>query len=80
MTLLTEHNVFEKFSSCPNFGQLNIAASALYLLAASSIPDEARKEALESAKGGETITYSKAKAIISRYKKSIKRELLTGNS
>ncbi len=63
-------NVFEKFSSCPNFGQLNIAASALYLLAASSIPDEARKEALESARVGETITYSKAKAIISRYKKS----------
>ncbi len=63
-------NVFETFGSCPNFGQLNIAASALYLLAAPCIPEEARKEALESAKRGEIITYSKAKAIISRYKKS----------
>lgn len=63
-------NVFKIFGSCPNFRQLDIAASALYLLATSSIPEEARKKALESAKAGETITYSKAKAIISQYKKS----------
>jgi hypothetical protein len=62
-------NVFETFGSCSNFGQLDIAASALYLLAAPSTPEEARKEALESARIGETVTYLKAKAIIRQYKK-----------
>jgi hypothetical protein len=63
-------NVFETFGSCPNFRQLNIAASALYLLAAPSATKEAREEALESARLGEAITYSKAKAIVSSHKKS----------
>jgi hypothetical protein len=63
-------NVFETFGSCPNFGQLNIAASALYLLAAPSTTKEAREEALESARLGEAVTYSKAKAIVSSHKKS----------
>jgi hypothetical protein len=63
-------NVFETFGSCPNFGQLNIAASALYLLAAPSTSKEAREEALESARLGEVLTYSKAKAIVSSHKKS----------
>ncbi|BAZ49789.1 hypothetical protein NIES4103_24010 [Nostoc sp. NIES-4103] len=63
-------NVFETFGSCPNFGQLNIAPSALYLLAAPSTCKEAREEALESAKLGETVTYSKAKAIVGKHKKS----------
>lgn len=63
-------NVFETFGSCPNFGQLNIAPSALYLLAAPSTCKEAREEALESAKFGETVTYSKAKAIVGKHKKS----------
>lgn len=63
-------NVFETFGSCPNFGQLNIAASALYLLAAPSSSKEAREEALESARRGEIVTYSKAKAIVSSHKKS----------
>lgn len=63
-------NVFETFGSCPNFGQLNIAPSALYLLAAPSTCKEAREEALNNAKLGETVTYSKAKAIVGKHKKS----------
>lgn len=59
--------VFESFPICANFAQIDIATSALYLLAAPSTPDEARQEALESASHGETITHSKAKAIASRY-------------
>jgi len=62
-------NVFESFGSCSNFGQLAIATSALYLLATPSTPKEARQEALEQAYQGETITYTKAKVIVARYKK-----------
>lgn len=54
---------------CANLAHLDIAASALYLLAEPSTPEEARKEVFELAKEGENITYSKAKAIISRYQK-----------
>lgn len=47
---------------------LKIGAKALYLLAAPSTPDEAREEALEIAKSGETITYTTAKAIVAQHK------------
>jgi hypothetical protein len=47
---------------------LDIAASALYLLAELSTPDEAQEEALELAKQGENITYAKAKDIIKQHK------------
>ncbi|WP_013334623.1 DUF3102 domain-containing protein [Gloeothece verrucosa] len=47
-----------------NLDNLNIAVSALYLLAVPSTPEKARQEVLELAQRGQTITYSKAKAII----------------
>lgn len=47
---------------------LEIAASALYLLAAPSTPEEARAEALQLASEGETITYTKASGITSKHK------------
>ncbi len=65
-------SVFETFESCATFSQVEIATSALYLLASPSTPEEARSEALERAKLGETITRSKAKAIASKHKKSAK--------
>ena len=43
---------------------LQIAPSALYLLAAPSTPDEAREEALNRAEAGERITHHTAKQII----------------
>ncbi|MUG96556.1 DUF3102 domain-containing protein [Scytonema sp. UIC 10036] len=43
---------------------LNIAVSALYLLAEPSTPQKARQQALELAKKGENITFNKAKAIV----------------
>lgn len=49
---------------CANLAHLDIAVSALYLLAQPSTPKEARKQALELAKEGEYITYSKAKEIV----------------
>ncbi|OWY69460.1 hypothetical protein B7486_20610 [cyanobacterium TDX16] len=60
--------VSEQFK-CVNFTHLNIANSALYLLAAPSTPEVARQEALRRASSGETITYSKAKVITQKYKK-----------
>ena len=55
-----------------NFTNLNITASALYLVAAPSTPKEARAEVLERASIGENISYTKAKAIIYNYKKTAK--------
>ena len=54
--------VADKFK-CVKFSHLDIAPSALYELAAPSTPDFVRFEAIERASHGETITYSKAKAI-----------------
>jgi hypothetical protein len=47
-----------------NLANLNIAVSALYLLAEPSTPEKARNQALELAKKGENITHTKAKAIV----------------
>lgn len=55
--------VYERFNRA-NFAQLDIAASALYLLAAPSTPDTAREEALRRAEAGERITHQKAKKIV----------------
>lgn len=56
-----------KFKSS-NLEDLEMAPSALYLLAAPSTPDEARAEALERAIGGETITHKAAKEIVKAHK------------
>lgn len=63
--------VAEKFE-CVNFTHLDIAASALYLLAAPSTPDIARKEALELATQGKTVSYTKAKTIVAQHKEVAK--------
>jgi hypothetical protein len=63
--------VAEKFK-CVTLTHLDISASALYLLASPSTPEEARTEVLKRANQGENITYSKAKVIISNYKKAVK--------
>jgi len=60
-------NVAECFSDA-NLQNLQVSTSALYLLASSSTPDDARAEALERAEAGETITYSKARQIVNEYK------------
>ena len=57
-----------------NFTDLNIATSALYLLAYNT-SFSARQEALERATQGEIISYSEAKSIIGQHKKISKRSL-----
>ena len=60
---------------CANLAHLNIAVSALYLLAETSTPEEARKQALELASKGENINHTKAKAIVNHH-----RELAQSNT
>jgi hypothetical protein len=55
--------VHRKFKTV-NFTNLNIATSAMYLLAADSTSETARNEALQRASDGEVITRAKAKAIV----------------
>jgi len=55
---------------CANLAHFDIAASALYLLAKPSTPNEAREEALELAKQGENITHAKAKDIVNQHKEA----------
>jgi hypothetical protein len=50
-------NVYEAFGEAANFAKLDIAASALYLLAAPSTPQSERDEFFQQAKAGEKITY-----------------------
>lgn len=54
--------VAQRFGKSDNLSA--IAPSALYLLAAPSTPEEARNEALELARNGETITHARAKEIV----------------
>lgn len=53
-----------------NFTNLNITASALYLIAAPSVPKKIRAEILERASSGENISYTKVKTIIDQHKKT----------
>ncbi len=50
-----------------NLKDLQLAPSALYLLAAPSTPEAVREEALERASAGESITYTTAKEIKQKY-------------
>ncbi|PSB28358.1 DUF3102 domain-containing protein [Chlorogloea sp. CCALA 695] len=60
-------NVAKKFGKFTNVSEFDMAASALYMLAAPSTPDAARDEALARAKAGESITYKTAKSIKQKY-------------
>ncbi|MFM7449136.1 MAG: DUF3102 domain-containing protein [Leptolyngbyaceae cyanobacterium] len=51
-----------------NFTNLNISASALYIIAAPSTSKDARAEVLKLAVVGENISYNQAKEIVSKYK------------
>ncbi|CAA9375061.1 hypothetical protein AVDCRST_MAG94-4474 [uncultured Leptolyngbya sp.] len=50
-----------------NFSDFDIAASALYLLAAPSTPEEAREEAITRAQAGERITVAAARDLRDKY-------------
>jgi hypothetical protein len=58
-----------------NLTDLNIATTALYILASDSTPDGARREALKRATQGEIINPPKAKAIVERYRQEAKSKI-----
>jgi hypothetical protein len=60
-------SVSTRFKSV-NFTEMNIGASALYLLAAPSTPEPARIEAIERAQSGERITHTVAREIVAEHK------------
>lgn len=70
--------VSEQFKNI-NFTHFNFAASALYILAAPSTPENARQHALQLANRGENITYSLAKLIIKHHKESAETNPYSSN-
>ncbi len=65
--------VAHQFKSA-NFADLNIDPSALYELAAPSVPEIVRQEILERAGQGEKIIYTKAKSVLAHHKPSKPKE------
>jgi hypothetical protein len=61
-------SVHKQFQGRANFAQMEIATSALYLLAAPSTPAGAVDEALERADKGERISHGMAKEIVAEHK------------
>jgi gas vesicle protein len=61
-------SVAEKFKSA-KIADLPIQPSAAYLLAAPSVPNEARAKAVEKAEAGEEITFAAAKEIVAEARK-----------
>ncbi|WP_138505850.1 DUF3102 domain-containing protein [Nostoc sp. PA-18-2419] len=57
-------NVYETLAERANLAQIDIATSALYLLAAPSTPQNVREELLQRAHQGETITYKSTRQVI----------------
>lgn len=58
--------VFENIK-CPNFGQLEIDISALYLIAAPSTPEPVRAEVIRRAGQGEPVSHAGARALVQRF-------------
>jgi len=68
--------VHRKFKTV-NFTHLNIATSAMYLLAADCTSQAAREEAVQRAEAGEVITRAKAKAIAFAHEQAAQLSPLT---
>jgi uncharacterized protein (DUF2267 family) len=59
-------NVYETFQERAKLAQIDIATSALYLLAAPSTPQEVRNEYLEQARQGKKVTHKDLRQIMER--------------
>jgi len=74
-------NVAQKFGDkYETVSYLPIAATALYMLSVTSVPDEAREEAITRAAAGETISKKKANQIIKQYTSVSKETQAKGES
>jgi hypothetical protein len=63
-------NVYEAFNKSANFAQIDIATSALYLLAAPSTPQFVREDFLQRAKEGEKLTHKELSQFIKEEKQN----------
>lgn len=72
-------NVYETFRERANLAQIDIATSALYLLAAPSTPPDVRAQYLQKAKEGEKITHKDLREILD-YEKQKPTDVSTGAS
>lgn len=63
-------NVYETFGKRANLAQVDIATSALYLLAAPSTSKEVRDEFLQRAKEGESVTHKDLRQVMNQEKLS----------
>ena len=63
-------NIGKNFPILPNFG--SFSKSALYALAAPSVPEAARQEAVQKASFGKQITHKEAKQIVAKHKEPAK--------
>jgi len=71
-------NVYETLAERANLAQIDIATSALYLLAAPSTPQNVREEFLQRAHEGQTVTYKNIRQVIEEEKsKSISAPVLS---
>jgi hypothetical protein len=71
-------NVYETLAERATLAQIDIATSALYLLAAPSTPQNVREEFLQRAHEGQTITYKNIRQVIEEEKsKSISAPVLS---
>jgi hypothetical protein len=61
--------VHERFKSA-NFADLQIDVSALYLIAAPSTPEPARKEVVRRAENGEAVSHEGARALVQRFQET----------
>lgn len=61
-------NVYEAFGERANLAQIDIASSALYLLAAPSTPQNVRDEFMQRAREGETLTHKNLRQVIEKKK------------
>ena len=61
--------VYETFKTAQS-AEMDIAPSALYLLAEPNTPEAARQEAIDRAEAGERVSYTEAKTLISAHRES----------
>ncbi|ACB52417.1 unknown [Crocosphaera subtropica ATCC 51142] len=67
-------SVYQTFGERANLAQVDIATSALYLLAAPSTPQKVREEFLQKAQAGQTITHKQLSEVIQKEKSQSKAE------
>ncbi len=73
-------SVYKKFDQGINLEEINIATSALYLLAAESTPEEIRREFIQKAQQGEKITHQQVKKVVNEAKNVSKNQLHSSSS